>query len=103
MIKNNFGMFDLCGALSGVPGTTSPASPWVFTPNGSTAKRVMNQIQINVAIATHPRIGFLACTEPRIRQRVLPAEIIPVIHRQAERDHVGIVCKVAENLVGRRT
>ena len=26
-LKNNFGMFDLCGALSGVPGTTSPASP----------------------------------------------------------------------------
>src|SRR5258708_297303 len=41
--------------------------------------------RVDLAIAAHLRIGFLARREARIRQRVLPAEIVPVIDRHAHR------------------
>ena len=37
------------------------------------------------------------------RQRVLPAEIIPIIDRETERNQARVLAEVAEQLVGRRT
>ena len=59
--------------------------------------------RVDVAIAAHLRIGFLARAETRIRQRVLPAEIIPVIDRHAQRDDGRILGELANDLVGGRT
>ena len=59
--------------------------------------------RVNVAIAARPRIGFLARAETGIGQRILPAEVIPIIDRHAQRDHVGIFREFANDLVGRRT
>jgi hypothetical protein len=62
-----------------------------------------NLRRVDIAIAAHLGIGFLPCTEARVRQRVFPAEIIPIIDRQTERDNVRILGQLAENPVGFRT
>src|SRR5581483_7240299 len=51
----------------------------------------------------HFRIGLLARGETRIGERILPAEIIPVVYRHAERDDRGILGEFADDLVGGRT
>ena len=58
--------------------------------------------RIDVAVAAHVRIGFLPRAEAGIRQRVLPAEIVPVVDRHAERDHAAIAGEIADDLVGWR-
>jgi hypothetical protein len=59
--------------------------------------------RVDVAIAAHLRIGFLTRAEARIRQGVLPAEIIPVIDRHAQRDDGWISGQLTDDLVCGRT
>jgi len=59
--------------------------------------------RINLAIAAHLGVGFLAGAEARIRQRILPAQIIPVIDRHAQRDYGRVLGQFTDNLVGGRT
>ena len=44
LIANTRIMRVRAGALSGVPGTTSPFSSWVFNPNGRTANSTSHQM-----------------------------------------------------------
>jgi len=59
--------------------------------------------RINLAVAAHVGIGALPRRMRRIGERILPAEIIPVIDRQAERDDAGFDRKLAQQLVRRGT
>ena len=57
---------------------------------------------IHFMIAAHPRIGPLPRRVARIRKRILPTEIVPIIDGQAKRDDVRICREFAEQLVGGR-
>ena len=58
--------------------------------------------RVNFAIAAHLGIGFLPCGIARVGERVFPAEVIPVIDRQADRNQRRIERKLTHQLVGRR-
>lgn len=50
VVKSSFlVIFNLCGALSVVPGATSLSSAWVRTPIGNTAKSVTHQMMKKTA------------------------------------------------------
>ena len=57
---------------------------------------------VDLAVAEPSGIGFLPVGRSRVRQRVLPAEIIPVADVKAERDHVAAPRQFAQQPVGRR-
>src|SRR3974390_437250 len=55
--------------------------------------------RIDRAIAARLRITALANAMPAQRKRVLPAEVIPIIYRQAERDQRPVMRQFADQLV----
>ena len=59
--------------------------------------------RVNLTIAAHARIGALACRMRGIGERVSPAEVIPVINRNAQCDKRGVVGQLPNQSVGRRT
>src|SRR2546430_17313255 len=61
-----------------------------------------NLRRVNLALAAHIGIGLLPRGEARIRQGIFPAQIIPVINRQAERDDRWILGQLTDDLVRRR-
>ena len=57
---------------------------------------------VDLPVAAGLGIGLLARREGRMGQRVLPAEIIPVIHREGQGDDVGLAREIGQNRIGRR-
>jgi hypothetical protein len=56
--------------------------------------------RIDLPVAAHMGIGALARRMRRIGERVLPAEIIPIVDRHAERDERRIGGEFADKLIG---
>ncbi len=59
--------------------------------------------RVDLPVAALGRISALALGEGVAGEGVAPAEIVPVVDRQAERDDVPALRQLAQNLVGRRT
>ena len=57
--------------------------------------------RVDLTIAARLGIGALAVGVAGHRQRVLPAEIVPIVDRKAQRDHRRITGVFADQLVGR--
>src|SRR6185503_295764 len=58
-----------------------------------------NLRRVDLAVAARLRVGLLTHGMTVQRERVLPAEIIPIVDRQGERENRGVLAQLAEELV----
>jgi hypothetical protein len=58
--------------------------------------------RVDRAFSRGAGIGALTFGERGVGEFVLPADVVPVIHMQSQRDHVVALCDLAQNAVGGR-
>src|SRR5437016_11717801 len=66
------------------------------------ARSVDDELRRVGGCAEEARIAALTLGRLRCRERILPAELVPVIDVEAERDDIAAPCQLAEQRIGRR-